>query len=111
MGQPVLVPGDMGRYSYLAVGGPLAMERSFGSTCHGAGRRLSRGEAKRRLRGHDIRQEMRDLGVTVRAKGAGLLAEEAPLAYKDVAEVIEVSEQAGLSTKVARMRPIGVVKG
>ena len=111
IGQPVLVPGDMGTASYLAVGGPLAMERSFGSTCHGAGRQRSRGEAKRLLRGRDIRQELRAQGVAVRARGLGLLAEEAPLAYKNVDQVIEVAHQAGLLKKVARMRPIGVVKG
>ena len=111
VGQPVLVPGDMGRYSYVAVGGPLAMERSFGSTCHGAGRLRSRGEARRLMRGRDVQQELLDQGVVVQAKGWGLLAEEAPLAYKDVAEVMEVAHQAGLSTKVARMRPLGVVKG
>ena len=111
IGQPVLVPGDMGRASYLAVGGPLAMERSFGSTCHGAGRLRSRGEAKRLLRGHDVRSELLEQGVVVRAHGAGLLAEEAPLAYKDVAEVIKVADGAGLSKKVARLRPLGVVKG
>ncbi len=111
VGQPVLIPGDMGRYSFVAVGGPLAMERSFGSTCHGAGRQRSRGAAKRLLRGHDVREELRAEGVLVRSRSAGLLAEEAPAAYKDVAQVVEVAHQAGLSTKVARMRPRGVVKG
>ena len=111
IGQPVFVPGDMGRASYVAVGGPLAMERSFGSTCHGAGRRRSRGEARRMLRGHDVEHELAALGVTVRAKGRELLAEEAPLAYKDVDAVVDVAERAGLSRRVVRMRPLGVVKG
>jgi tRNA-splicing ligase RtcB len=111
IGQPVLIPGDMGRASYIAVGGTLAMERSFGSTCHGAGRLRSRGEAKRMLRGHDVRSELMERGVVVRAHGAGLLAEEAPLAYKDVTEVVAVADGAGLSKKVARLRPLGVVKG
>ena len=111
VGQPVLVPGDMGRASYLAVGGPLAMERTFGSSCHGAGRQRGRGEVKRLMRGHDVAQELREQGVVVLAKGWGLLAEEAPLAYKDVTRVVEVAHRAGLLTKVARMRPLGVVKG
>ena len=111
VGQPVLVPGDMGRASYLAVGGPLAMERTFGSSCHGAGRQRSRGEARRLMRGRDVARELREQGVVVLAKGWGLLAEEAPLAYKEVERVVEVAHLAGLLTKVARMRPLGVVKG
>ncbi len=111
IGQPVLIPGDMGRASYLAVGGPHALERSFGSTCHGAGRSHSRHAAKRLLRGHDVQKELEEQGVIVRAKARGLLAEEAPVAYKDVERVVAVAERAGLSTRVARMRPLGVVKG
>ncbi len=111
IGQPVLIPGDMGRYSFLAVGAPAALEESFGSTCHGAGRAASRSAAKRMLKGRDIQGEMAQQGIMVRAHGWDSLAEEASIAYKDVAEVIEACEQAGLSRKVARMRPLGVVKG
>ncbi len=111
IGQPVLIPGDMGRYSFLCVGGPKAMERSWGSACHGAGRRWGREAAKRALRGRDIRQELADQGIIAMAKGWASLAEEATEAYKDVAEVVEVCELAGLTRKVARLRPLGVVKG
>jgi len=111
-GQPVLIPGDMGRYSYLAVGGEKAMELSFGSTCHGAGRMQSRGQAKREAKGRDIRRELEERGIIARASGGWRsLAEEAPEAYKDVAEVVEVAHKAGLSGMVARMRPMGVIKG
>ena len=112
VGQPVLVPGDMGRYSFLAVGTGQAMEGSFGSTCHGAGRAESRGGAKRLLKGRDIKQELREQGIIVRASGGwASLAEEAPIAYKDVADVAEVCHSAGLIRRVARMRPLGVIKG
>ena len=111
IGQPVLIPGDMGRYSFLAVGAPAALEESFGSTCHGAGRAASRSAAKRILKGRDIQGEMAQQGIMVKAHGWDSLAEEASIAYKDVAEVIEACERAGLSRKVARMRPLGVVKG
>ena len=112
IGQPVLVPGDMGRYSFLAVGGGEAMADSFASTCHGAGRAESRGGARRLLKGRDIRQELREQGIIVKAGGGwASLAEEAPIAYKDVAEVVDVCQHAGLSRKVARMRPLGVIKG
>ena len=112
VGQPVLIPGDMGRYSYLAVGGERAMELSFGSTCHGAGRVQSRSGARRQLRGRDIRKELQERGIIARASGGwAALAEEASEAYKDVANVVEVCHKAGLSTMVARMRPMGVIKG
>ena len=112
IGQPVLVPGDMGRYSFLAVGPGTATEGSFGSTCHGAGRAESRGSAKRLLKGRDIQRELRDQGIIVRSHGSkASLAEEASIAYKDVAEVVEVCHKAGLCKKVARMRPLGVIKG
>ena len=111
IGQPVLLPGDMGRYSFLAVGGEKALEDSFGSTCHGAGRAQSRTAAKRMLKGHDIQKELAQRGIVVRAKGWASLAEEASIAYKDVANVVSVADNAGLSRRVARMRPIGVVKG
>ena len=112
VGQPVLVPGDMGRYSFLAVGSGMAMEGALGSTCHGAGRTESRGAARRLLKGRDIQQELREQGIIVRGHGGwASLAEEAPEAYKDVAEVVEVCDGAGLCKKVARMRPLGVIKG
>ena len=111
VGQPVLVPGDMGRYSFVAVGAPGAMEQSFGSTCHGAGRDLSRHAAIRELRGVDVGAELARAGIEVRAQRPDLLAEEATLAYKDVAEVVAVAAGAGLIRLVARMRPLAVIKG
>ena len=111
VGQPVLVPGDMGRCSYVLVGQEQAMQRSFGSTCHGAGRLLSRTKAKKRARGRDLTAELAQRGVRVRAAGRGTLAEEMPEAYKDVEEVVEVVRRAGLSRPVARLRPLLVVKG
>jgi tRNA-splicing ligase RtcB (3'-phosphate/5'-hydroxy nucleic acid ligase) len=110
-GQPVLIPGDMGRYSYVAVGTEQAMRESFGSTCHGAGRALSRHAAKRALQGIDIAADLERHGIIVRARNRGLLAEEASVAYKDVADVVNVVENAGLSRKVARLRPLVVIKG
>ncbi|MGQ0568789.1 MAG: RtcB family protein [Armatimonadota bacterium] len=111
VGQPVFVPGDMGRYSYVAVGAPGAMRETFGSTCHGAGRVLGRKAAVRALAGRDIGEELRRAGIVVRAHEKSLLAEEAPAAYKDVADVVAICHAAGLSTRVARMRPMGVIKG
>ena len=112
VGQPVLVPGDMGRYSFLAVGPEKEQEGSFASTCHGAGRSESRGWARRLMKGRDIQKELKEQGIIVRAHGGwASLAEEAPVAYKDVAQVIDVCQNAGLSRKVARMRPLGVIKG
>jgi len=111
VGQPVLVPGDMARYSYLAVGTQRAMEETWGSTCHGAGRVRSRGAAKRLLAGVNVAERMAQQGIVVRAQNPRALAEEASEAYKDVANVVDVLEHAGISRKVARMRPIGVIKG
>ena len=112
VGQPVLIPGDMGRYSFLAVGSDQAMESSFGSTCHGAGRVQSRGAAKKALKGRDIGRELRERGIIVKAHGGwASIAEEAPSAYKDVSQVVEVCHGAGLVKKVARVRPMGVIKG
>jgi tRNA-splicing ligase RtcB len=111
IGQPVLIPGDMGRYSYVLVGTERAMEETFGSTCHGAGRMQSRSAAKRSLRGSDVAKGLADKGITVRAGSMASLAEEASEAYKDVASVVEVTHRAGISRKVAKLRPIGVVKG
>jgi len=111
IGQPVLVPGDMGRYSYICAGTEQAMAETWGSSCHGAGRVRSRGEAKRVLKGVDVAQRLLERGIYVRAQNRALLAEEASEAYKDVALVVDVLDQAGIARKVCRMRPIGVVKG
>ena len=111
-GQPVIIPGDMGTYSYLLTGTMEAMEETFGSTCHGAGRCLSRSAAIRQCSGRRIDKELLDKsGVIVRAKGRSTLAEEAPEAYKDIESVVNVVHEAGISKKVARMRPLGVIKG
>ncbi|MGH7264663.1 MAG: RtcB family protein [Candidatus Rokuibacteriota bacterium] len=111
IGQPVLIPGDMGRYSYVLVGAPGSMRETFGSTCHGAGRVLSRTAAVKAARGRSIADELRAQGVLVRASGRDSLAEEMPDAYKDVKKVVDVVERAGLSRVVARLRPLAVVKG
>jgi tRNA-splicing ligase RtcB len=111
LGQPVLVPGDMGRGSYVLVGTERAMRETFGSTCHGAGRVLSRGAARRAARGRNLVDEMRARGVTAMAHGRFALAEEMPEAYKEVSEVVDVMDHADISRKVARLRPVGVIKG
>ena len=111
VGQPVLVPGDMGRYSYVLVGTERAMRETFGSTCHGAGRRMSRAQARRSVRGRSLLSDLEASGVHVRATGMATVAEEMPDAYKDVAEVVRVVHDAGISTRVAQLRPIGVIKG
>jgi len=111
VGQPVLIPGDMGRRSYVAIGTDKAMAETFGSTCHGAGRVQSRGAAKRSLRGVDVANELRARGITVKTDNMASLAEEASQAYKDVTQVVEVTHQAGISRKVAMASPIGVIKG
>jgi tRNA-splicing ligase RtcB len=111
VGQPVLVPGDMGRCSFVAVGTEKAMSESFGSTCHGAGRVLSRGAARRSMKGRDVARELETRGITVKAGNIPSLAEEASQAYKDITEVIDVVHQAGISRKVAMAIPMGVIKG
>ena len=111
IGQPVLIPGDMGRCSFVAVGTRGAMEESFGSTCHGAGRMLSRSAARRSLKGKDIVRELAERGILVKAGDIPSLAEEASQAYKDVTEVIEAVHQAGISKKVVMAVPIGIIKG
>jgi tRNA-splicing ligase RtcB len=111
IGQPVLIPGDMGRCSFVAVGTQKAMEESFGSTCHGAGRMLSRTAAKRSMKGRDVIRELENRGITIKAGSISSLAEEASQAYKDVTEVIDVVHQAGISKKVAMAVPMGVIKG
>jgi len=111
VGQPVLVPGDMGRSSFVLVGQQAAMEQTFGSCCHGAGRLLSRGAAIRAARGRSIAKELEARGVLARARGRTGLEEEQPEAYKDVSQVVEVLHQAGIAKKVARLRPVAVAKG
>jgi len=110
-GQPVLIPGDMGRCSFIAVGTEKAMSESFGSTCHGAGRVLSRGAAKRSMQGRDVARELESRGITIKAGNISSLAEEASQAYKDITEVMDVVHQAGISRKVAMAIPMGVIKG
>ncbi len=111
VGQPVLIPGDMGRYSYVLVGTERALGETFGSACHGAGRRMSRSQAKRSARGRSLLDEMHARGVEVMAAGMATVAEEMPEAYKDVADVVRVVDAAGLARRVAQLRPIGVIKG
>jgi tRNA-splicing ligase RtcB len=111
IGQPVIIPGDMGRASWVLVGQPGSMERTFGTTCHGAGRAMSRTAAVKEAGGRRIDKELEARGVIARAQSRRGLAEEQPKAYKNVDEVVEVVDRAGLSRRVARMRPIGVIKG
>ena len=111
IGQPILIPGDMGRMSYILAGTEQAMKETFGSTCHGAGRMQSRSAMKKRLSGRDVLHDLESRGIAVRAGSMSGLAEEAPEAYKDVASVVNVAHGAGISRKVARTRPIAVVKG
>jgi tRNA-splicing ligase RtcB len=111
VGQPVLIPGDMGRCSYVLAGTEKAMEETFGSTCHGAGRLMSRHQAVKVAKGRAIAREMEDRGIFVRAASRGTLVEEIPEAYKDVNDVVNVVHQAGISKKVAKLVPMGVIKG
>lgn len=111
IGQPVLIPGDMGRFSFCSVGTKKAMNETFGSTCHGAGRVMSRGEAKREAKNRNIAAELKERNILVKARSKATLAEEMSNAYKDVSEVVDVMDKSGISGKVARMRPLGVIKG
>lgn len=111
IGQPVLIPGDMGRASFVLLGTEKAMQETFGSTCHGAGRTMSRHQAIKMAKGRKIWREMEDKGIIVRSAGRETLAEEMSEAYKDVSNVVDVVHRAGISTKVARLRPVGVIKG
>jgi tRNA-splicing ligase RtcB len=111
IGQPVLVPGSMGTASWVLVGAEGSLERSFGSSCHGAGRVMSRAKAKKMVRGEELRKEMQQDGIQVRAGSLAGLAEEAPQAYKDVDAVVQSVAGAGIARKVARLRPIAVIKG
>ena len=111
IGQPVLIPGDMGRYSYVLIGTQRGGEETFASSCHGAGRAMSRTQAKKSARGRSIVRELEDRGIYVRSAGRATLMEEIPEAYKDVSDVVDVVDGAGISTKVAQLRPMGVIKG
>ncbi|HYB91682.1 MAG TPA: RtcB family protein [Candidatus Binataceae bacterium] len=111
LGQPVLIPGDMGRYSFLLIGLEGAMRETFGSSCHGAGRLMSRTKAKRETRGRDLIAELRALGVTIRSQTRAGVAEEMPASYKDVADVVEVLEAAKVTQRVVRLKPFAVIKG
>ncbi len=110
-GQPVLIPGDMGRYSFVCAGTEQAFRKTFGSCCHGAGRRMSRMKAKKASRGRRIYEELEAQGIIVRSATLDGVLEEIPEAYKDVADVVDVVHGAGLAKKVAKLRPIGVIKG
>jgi tRNA-splicing ligase RtcB len=111
IGQPVLVPGSMGTASFVLVGTAGSMAQTFGSTCHGAGRVMSRAQAKRQVRGEKLKGELEYQGIAVRAGSMSGLAEEAPAAYKDVDRVVEVVHRAGIARKVARLEPFAVIKG
>ena len=112
IGQPVIIPGDMGRYSYILLGTEKAMNESFGSTCHGAGRMMSRTKAKKMISGDQLKKQLfEEKGIVVMAGSMQGLAEEAPLAYKDVSKVVDITHFAGISKKAARLRPLGVLKG
>lgn len=111
IGQPVLIPGDMGRYSFISLGNLRAMEETFGSSCHGAGRIQSRTKALKMGKGKNLIDELRRQGITIQAKGYKTIAEEMPYAYKDVSDVVDIMHYAGISTKVAKIKPVGVIKG
>jgi tRNA-splicing ligase RtcB len=111
VGQPVLVPGDMGRCSYVLVGTEKAMSDTFGSACHGAGRLMSRQKAIRSSQGRNLFRELAEAGVTVRAHDRRTIGEEMPEAYKDVSQVVEACVAAGIARKVALLKPMGCIKG
>jgi len=111
VGQPVLIPGDMGRASYVLVGTELAMQETFGSTAHGSGRHLSRAAALRQFSGQEVKRRLEQKGIVIKAASVSVIAEETPEAYKSVDEVVEVTHKAGISKKVARLVPMGVAKG
>jgi len=112
IGQPVIIPGDMGRYSFILTGTKKAMQDCFGSTCHGAGRLMSRSKACREINGGILKKDLFDKkGIVVLAQNTRSLAEEAPQAYKDVSRVVEVTQKSGISRKVAKLEPLGAIKG
>jgi tRNA-splicing ligase RtcB len=110
-GQPVLIPGDMGRYSFVLVGTEAALTETFGSTCHGAGREMSRHQALKAAKGRSIVQELAQKGIVVRGAGRATIDEELSEAYKDVQAVVDVCHGAGIAKKVAKLKPLGVIKG
>lgn len=110
-GQPVLIPGDMGRYSFVCRGTDKAVADTFGSSCHGAGRLLSRKKAKKVSKGRNIFEELSKRGIVIQARGRATVAEEMPEAYKDVADVVNIMHNSGITMKVARLKPLGVIKG
>lgn len=110
-GQPVLVPGDMGRCSYLMVGAENSLQETFGSSCHGAGRQMSRSQAKKKINGRELEKELNDKGIYIRTESYSGLSEEAPEAYKNVIDIVQVCHNANISRKVAKMKPLGVIKG
>jgi tRNA-splicing ligase RtcB len=111
IGQPVLIPGDMGRYSYVLVGTDQGYQETFGSACHGAGRVMSRHQAKKAAKGRAIHRELEDKGIVVKGASKATLVEEIPDAYKDVNDVVNVVHGAGIGKKVVRLKPMGVIKG
>jgi tRNA-splicing ligase RtcB len=111
IGQPVIIPGSMGTPSFLLRGTKTAMEKTFGSTCHGAGRVMSRTKAKHALSGNQVQRELANAGVIVRAHNPAAIADEAPQVYKPSGEVVRVVHEAGISRLVARLTPLGVIKG
>jgi tRNA-splicing ligase RtcB len=111
VGQPVLIPGDMGTASYLLAGTAEGMQETFGSSCHGAGRSLSRHAARKQHPSGEVISELQQKGIYLQAKSRKIISEEAPGAYKDIDEVVQISHAAGLAKKVVRLRPLGVVKG
>lgn len=111
IGQPVLIPGDMGRCSYVLIGTERAMKETFGSTCHGAGRVMSRHQAIKTAKGRSVVREMEDKGIIVKGASRGTIEEEIPEAYKDVNDVVNVVHHAGISLKVVKLVPMGVIKG
>ncbi|HEY0839400.1 MAG TPA: RtcB family protein, partial [Vulgatibacter sp.] len=111
LGQPIFIPGSMGTHSYVLLGTDAAQDISLASTCHGAGRAMSRSQSKREVHGAELRRQLEASGIAIRCPSNAELAEEAPTAYKDVDRVVEVVHQAGIARKVARVRPIGVLKG
>ena len=111
VGQPVIIPGDMGTASYLLVGTQQALDETWGSTCHGAGRRMSRTKSVKTFRAERIIKDLGNRGIYVKGESMKVLAEEAPDAYKDIDQVVDVTHRGGISKKVARMVPMGVMKG
>jgi len=111
VGQPVLIPGTMGTASYVLVGTQEAEQISFGSTCHGAGRRLSRMAAKKKIGGDELRKQLEAQGIVICCRSNKGLAEEAPFAYKDIANVVDIVDSVGIAKKVVRLKPLAVIKG